>query len=60
VFAFRGSPWLLHRLTYRRTNHINLHVRGYEEEGTTTTPFDRSGPGSIAERSATQGKTRGR
>ena len=40
VFAFHGYPWLIHRLTYRRTNHKNLHVRGYEEEGTTTTPFD--------------------
>ena len=40
VFAFHGYPWLIHRLTYRRTNHVNLHVRGYKEEGTTTTPFD--------------------
>lgn len=40
VFAFHGYPWLIHRLTYRRTNHLNLHVRGYKEEGTTTTPFD--------------------
>ena len=40
VFAFHGYPWLIHRLTYRRTNHDNLHVRGYVEEGTTTTPFD--------------------
>ena len=40
VFAFHGYPWLIHRLTYRRTNHPNLHVRGYREEGTTTTPFD--------------------
>src|SRR4030066_811583 len=40
VFAFHGYPWLIHRLTYRRTNHTNLHVRGYKEEGTTTTPFD--------------------
>jgi xylulose-5-phosphate/fructose-6-phosphate phosphoketolase len=40
VFAFHGYPWLVHRLTYRRTNHVNLHVRGYKEEGTTTTPFD--------------------
>jgi xylulose-5-phosphate/fructose-6-phosphate phosphoketolase len=40
VFAFHGYPWLLHRLTYRRKNHENLHVRGYKEEGTTTTPFD--------------------
>jgi xylulose-5-phosphate/fructose-6-phosphate phosphoketolase len=38
--AFHGYPWLIHRLTYRRTNHQNLHVRGYKEEGTTTTPFD--------------------
>ena len=49
IFAFHGYPWLIHRLTYRRTNHENLHVRGYKEEGTTTTPFDmvraeRSGP----------------
>ncbi|WP_081157739.1 phosphoketolase [Ensifer aridi] len=40
IFAFHGYPWLIHRLTYRRTNHANLHVRGYKEEGTTTTPFD--------------------
>jgi len=39
-FAFHGYPWLIHRLTYRRTNHKNLHVRGYKEEGATTTPFD--------------------
>jgi xylulose-5-phosphate/fructose-6-phosphate phosphoketolase len=40
IFAFHGYPWLIHRLAYRRTNHNNLHVRGYKEEGTTTTPFD--------------------
>jgi xylulose-5-phosphate/fructose-6-phosphate phosphoketolase len=40
VFAFHGYPWLIHRLTYRRKNHDNIHVRGYQEEGTTTTPFD--------------------
>ncbi len=40
VFAYHGYPWLIHRLTYRRTNHRSLHVRGYKEEGTTTTPFD--------------------
>ena len=40
LFAYHGYPWLIHRLTYRRTNHDNLHVRGYIEEGTTTTPFD--------------------
>jgi xylulose-5-phosphate/fructose-6-phosphate phosphoketolase len=40
IFAYHGYPWLIHRLTYRRTNHRNLHVRGYTEEGTTTTPFD--------------------
>src|SRR5436853_5442822 len=40
IFAFHGYPWLIHRLTYRRRNHENLHVRGYKEEGTTTTPFD--------------------
>ena len=40
VFAFHGYPWLIHRLTYRRTNHDNMHVRGYKENGTTTTPFD--------------------
>jgi xylulose-5-phosphate/fructose-6-phosphate phosphoketolase len=40
VFAYHGYPWLIHRLAYRRTNHHNLHVRGYKEEGTTTTPFD--------------------
>jgi xylulose-5-phosphate/fructose-6-phosphate phosphoketolase len=40
IFAFHGYPWLIHRLAYRRTNHANLHVRGFKEEGTTTTPFD--------------------
>jgi xylulose-5-phosphate/fructose-6-phosphate phosphoketolase len=40
IFAYHGYPWLIHRLTYRRSNHPNLHVRGYKEEGTTTTPFD--------------------
>jgi xylulose-5-phosphate/fructose-6-phosphate phosphoketolase len=40
IFAYHGYPWLIHRLTYRRTNHDGLHVRGYKEEGTTTTPFD--------------------
>ena len=40
IFAYHGYPWLIHRLTYRRKNHPNLHVRGYKEEGTTTTPFD--------------------
>jgi xylulose-5-phosphate/fructose-6-phosphate phosphoketolase len=40
VFAYHGYPWLIHRLTYRRRGHDNLHVRGYVEEGTTTTPFD--------------------
>jgi xylulose-5-phosphate/fructose-6-phosphate phosphoketolase len=40
LFAYHGYPWLIHRLTYRRTNHANVHVRGYKEEGTTTTPFD--------------------
>jgi xylulose-5-phosphate/fructose-6-phosphate phosphoketolase len=40
IFAYHGYPWLIHRLTYRRTNHNNFHVRGYKEEGTTTTPFD--------------------
>jgi xylulose-5-phosphate/fructose-6-phosphate phosphoketolase len=40
IFAHHGYPWLIHRLTYRRTNHVNIHVRGYKEEGTTTTPFD--------------------
>jgi len=40
IFAFHGYPWLIHRLTYARRNHANLHVRGYKEEGTTTTPFD--------------------
>jgi xylulose-5-phosphate/fructose-6-phosphate phosphoketolase len=39
-FAFHGYPWLIHRLTYRRTNHDNMHVRGYQEEDTTTTPFN--------------------
>ncbi len=42
IFAYHGYPWLIHRLTYRRTNHRNIHVRGYKEEGTTTTPFDMS------------------
>ena len=40
IFAYHGYPWLIHRLAYRRTNHRNLHVRGYKEEGTITTPFD--------------------
>lgn len=40
IFAYHGYPWLIHRLAYRRTGHANLHVRGYKEEGTTTTPFD--------------------
>jgi xylulose-5-phosphate/fructose-6-phosphate phosphoketolase len=40
IFAYHGYPWLIHRLTYRRNNHANIHVRGYKEEGTTTTPFD--------------------
>jgi len=40
IFAYHGYPWLIHRLTYRRHNHDNLHVRGYKEEGTTSTPFD--------------------
>ncbi len=40
IFAYHGYPWLIHRLTYKRTNHDNMHVRGYKEEGTTTTPFD--------------------
>jgi len=40
IFAHHGYPWLIHRLAYRRTNHANLHVRGYKEEGTVTTPFD--------------------
>ena len=40
VFTYHGYPWLIHRLAYRRTNHVNFHVRGYKEEGTTTTPFD--------------------
>ncbi|TWU24349.1 Xylulose-5-phosphate phosphoketolase [Novipirellula galeiformis] len=40
IFAFHAYPWLIHRLTYRRTNHGGFHVRGYKEEGTITTPFD--------------------
>src|SRR5688500_5949249 len=40
VFVYHGYPWLIHRLTYRRAGHANLHARGYKEEGTTTTPFD--------------------
>ncbi|MFZ0791783.1 MAG: hypothetical protein WAM94_19390, partial [Chromatiaceae bacterium] len=42
TFAFHGYPWRIHRLTDRRTNHENIHVRGYKEEGTITTPFDRT------------------
>jgi len=42
IFAYHGYPWLIHRLTYRRTNHKNIHVRGYKEEGTISTPFDMS------------------
>jgi xylulose-5-phosphate/fructose-6-phosphate phosphoketolase len=40
IFAYHGYPWLIHRLTYRRANHRNIHVRGYKEQGTITTPFD--------------------
>jgi xylulose-5-phosphate/fructose-6-phosphate phosphoketolase len=40
IFAYHGYPWTIHRLTYRRANHVNFHVRGFNEEGTTTTPFD--------------------
>lgn len=40
IFAYHGYPYLIHRLTYRRTNHVNFHVHGFQEEGTTTTPFD--------------------
>jgi xylulose-5-phosphate/fructose-6-phosphate phosphoketolase len=40
IFAYHGYAWLIHRLTYRRTNHDHMHVRGYRERGTTTTPFD--------------------
>ena len=40
IFAYHGYPWLIHRLTYRRRNHHNIHARGYKEQGTTTTPFD--------------------
>jgi xylulose-5-phosphate/fructose-6-phosphate phosphoketolase len=40
IFAYHGYPWLIHRLTYRRANHHNIPVRGYKEQGTTTTPFD--------------------
>lgn len=40
IFAYHGYPWLIHRLAYRRTNHAQLHVRGFKERGTTTTPFD--------------------
>jgi xylulose-5-phosphate/fructose-6-phosphate phosphoketolase len=46
-FAFHGYPWLIHRLTYRRTGHPNLHVRGYKEEGTTSTPFDMGVPNDV-------------
>src|SRR4026209_688265 len=44
IFAYHGYPTLIHRLTYRRRNHVNIHVRGYLEEGTTTTPFDMTVP----------------
>ena len=47
IFAFHGYPWLIHRLTYRRTNHAGLHVRGYKEKGTTTTPFDMVMPNDL-------------
>ncbi len=47
IFAYHGYPWLIHRLTYRRKNHDNLHVRGYKEEGTTTTPFDMTVPNDL-------------
>ena len=40
IFAYHGYPYLIHRLTYKRANHANIHVRGFKEEGTTTTPFD--------------------
>lgn len=43
IFAFHAYPWLIHKLTYRRANHNNIHVRGYKEEGTITTPFDMKG-----------------
>ncbi len=43
IFAYHGYPWLIHRLAYKRTNHDNIHVRGYKEEGSTTTPFDMAG-----------------
>ncbi|MET3382554.1 phosphoketolase [Variovorax paradoxus] len=44
IFAFHGHPWSIHRLLYKRTNHENFHVHGYQEEGTTTTPFDMTVP----------------
>src|ERR1041385_5716350 len=47
IFAFHGYPWRIHRLSYRRTNHQNLHVRGFKEEATTTTPFDMTGRNEI-------------
>jgi xylulose-5-phosphate/fructose-6-phosphate phosphoketolase len=47
IFAFHAYPWLIHRLTYRRANHDNIHVRGYKEEGTITTPFDMTGDRGI-------------
>jgi xylulose-5-phosphate/fructose-6-phosphate phosphoketolase len=47
IFAFHAYPWLIHRLTYRRANHGNIHVRGYKEEGTITTPFDMTGDRGI-------------
>lgn len=43
IFAYHGHPWLIHRLTYRRTNHDNIVIRSYKEQGTTTTPFDMTG-----------------
>ena len=53
IFAFHGYPWLIHRLTYRRTNHDNIHVRGYKEEGTITTALRHDGaerPGPLSPR----------
>jgi len=60
IFAYHGYPWLIHRLTYRHTDHDNLHVRGYKEEGTTTTPFDRTRPFQSGARRDRQGARPGR
>jgi FtsP/CotA-like multicopper oxidase with cupredoxin domain len=57
IFAFHAYPWLIHRLTYRRANHHNLHVRGYKEEGTITTPFDMDGVSPITQPAVKPGES---